>query len=130
MDRNTILSKTPKGLGEASGKTSRLPRDERNVLKEVDGRTSVGQLQQKLEKIPEPKLLEMLAKFESDGFVRDTGAGRTSATPASAAPASAAKPSTSGEDELDFTSVPPARSSAPPPPSAGAHETARRAAEA
>ncbi len=125
MDRNTIFSKTAKGLSEASGKTSLLPRDQRNVLKEVDGRTSVGQLQQKLEKIPEPKLIEMLTKFESDGFVRDTGTGR-----AAVAPASVTKPVSLEGEDLDFTSPSPPRFSAPSPPSAAAQETARRAAEA
>ena len=53
MDRKTIFTKTAKGLMEASGKTSILSRDLRNLLKEVDGRLTVADLQQKAGKVPE-----------------------------------------------------------------------------
>ena len=42
MDRNTIFTKTAKGLGEATGKTSILSRDLRNIL-------SVQELEQRLD---------------------------------------------------------------------------------
>src|SRR5215831_4209170 len=37
MNRRSILTKTGKGLMEATGKTSNLSRDLRNILKEIDG---------------------------------------------------------------------------------------------
>ena len=50
MDRRTVLTKTAKGLMEVTGKTSLLPRDLRNVLSQVDGKATVGDLHQKLDK--------------------------------------------------------------------------------
>src|SRR3990172_12380358 len=58
MDRRTIFTKTAKGMLEATGKTSALSRDLRNILKEVDGRPTLRQLSHQLGKITEPKLLQ------------------------------------------------------------------------
>ena len=70
MDRSTVLTKTAKGLMETSGKTSLLSRDLRDVLKEVDGRGTVGELQKRLDR-PEPKLLEALGQLVREGFIRE-----------------------------------------------------------
>jgi len=43
---DAILAKTAKGVCEALGKTSALPRGMRNLFKEVDGKTSFGDLLQ------------------------------------------------------------------------------------
>ena len=72
MDRKTIFTKTAKGLMEASGKTSILPRDLRNLLKEIDGKATLGQVNQKLDKYTEAKLAEALGKLAKDGFVKDS----------------------------------------------------------
>ena len=64
MDRRSVCSKTAKGLQEATGKTSLLSRELRNVLKEVDGRLSVEQLQKKLEKYSDAKMLEFMNALE------------------------------------------------------------------
>jgi len=71
MHRGTILTKTGKGLKEATGKTSNLSRDLRNVLKEIDGQISVSKLLDKFEKVTEPKLLEVLKQLETEGYVRE-----------------------------------------------------------
>ena len=71
MDRQTVFTKTAKGLMEATGKTSTLSRDLRNILKEVDGKATVVKLAEKLGKMTEPKLLEALGKMLSDGYVRE-----------------------------------------------------------
>ena len=43
MDRTTVFTKTAKGLMEAAGKTSVLSRDMRTLLKEIDGKATVGE---------------------------------------------------------------------------------------
>jgi hypothetical protein len=107
MNRRSILTKTGKGLMEATGKTSNLSRDLRNVLKEIDGKVSVSDLLEKLDKFNEPRLLEALGGLERDGYVReflgpqDTGGY----APIGRAPISQA-PSNGGED-LDFTAFTP-----------------------
>ncbi|MGB7541755.1 MAG: hypothetical protein WBM28_07050 [Burkholderiales bacterium] len=134
MDRRTILTKTAKGLLEATGRTSDLSRDLRNILKEIDGKVSVSRLLDKLDKITEPKLLEALVKLEKDGFVRefvrqpaDIPAVRS---PISRAPTSRA-PVQTGED-LDFSSLPRPtdRASEDAKLQAQAQEIARQAAAA
>jgi hypothetical protein len=113
MDRRTILTKTGKGLMEATGKTSNLPRDQRNILKEIDGKVSVSALLEKLGKITEPKLLDALRSMEKDGYVREffgsaDEAAAPSRAPAGRGPVSQVPADTgaSGED-LDFTSITP-----------------------
>ena len=92
------VTKTAKGLMEARGKTSTLSREFRNILKEVDGKTTVGVLQQKIAKLPEPKLIEVLSKLEKDGYVREFAQARQTVGPPSQSPV----PPGDGED-LDFT---------------------------
>lgn len=107
MDRRSILTKTGKGLMEATGKTSHLPRDLRNVLKEIDGKVSVSALLGRLDKFTEPRLVEALAGLERDGYVRefigsqDAGAN----VPVGRAPLSQSltQPPSDSVDDLDFT---------------------------
>ena len=71
MDRRSVFTKTAKGLMEATGKTSLLARDLRNLLKEVDGRATVGDLNQKFPKESEAKLMQALVGLSRDGFIRE-----------------------------------------------------------
>ena len=71
MNRRTVLTKTGKGLMEATGKSSNLSRDLRNILKEIDGKVSVSGLLKKFEKIPERELGEALRNLVRDGYVRE-----------------------------------------------------------
>src|SRR5438552_526412 len=71
MNRRSILTKTGKGLMEATGKSSNLSRDLRNILKEIDGKVSVSGLLKKFEKIPERELGEALRNLVRDGYVRE-----------------------------------------------------------
>src|SRR6266705_2292866 len=71
MNRRSILNKTGKGLMEATGKSSNLSRDLRNILKEIDGKVSVSGLLKKFEKIPERELGETLRNLVRDGYVRE-----------------------------------------------------------
>src|SRR5438132_7387238 len=115
MNRRSILTKTGKGLMEATGKTSALSRDHRNILKEIDGKVSVSELMQKFAKMTEPELLEALKSMEREGYLREfvgkqdeaprPSLGRTPTSPSS--PSSA-----DGGEDLDFTAFTPAKPSA------------------
>jgi DNA-binding Lrp family transcriptional regulator len=70
MDLLSILTKTAKGLTEASGKTNLLSRSVRNILSEVDGRTPVADIAGKRGKIPAAELLEAMKALEKEGFVQ------------------------------------------------------------
>ena len=99
MDRRTVLTKTAKGLMEVTGKTSLLPRDLRNVLSQVDGKATVGDLHQKLDKYTETKLLDTLAKLSKDGFVREFVSAPASISPPSQVPI------VQEDMDLDFTAL-------------------------
>lgn len=99
MDRRTVLTKTAKGLMEVTGKTSLLSREQRNVLSQVDGKATVGDIHQRLDKFSEHKLLDMLAKLSRDGFAREFVSAPTSISPPSQVPIVHEGP------ELDFSNV-------------------------
>jgi AsmA-like C-terminal region len=99
MDRRTVLTKTAKGLMEVTGKTSLLPRDLRNVLSQVDGKATVGDLHQKLDKYTETKLLDTLGKLSKDGFVREFVSAPASISPPSQVPI------VQEDMDLDFTAL-------------------------
>jgi len=105
MHRGTILTKTGKGLKEATGKTSNLSRDLRNVLKEIDGQVSVSKLLDKFEKVTEPKLLEVLKQLETEGYVREFVAQKDDEPRTSIGRPSISQPPASVGQDLDFTSL-------------------------
>ena len=124
MNRRSILTKTGKGLMEATGKTSNLARESRNILKEIDGKVSVSELIEKFGKMPEPTLFEALKSMEKEGYLREF-VGKQDEAPRAAPAGRASAPSSadSGED-LDFTAFTPAK------PSAKQSEDARLQAQA
>lgn len=72
MDNRTIFTKTAKGLGEAVGKTRALPRDFRNILKEIDGKASVEELQGKLgSSVSEARLQDALTTLLNGDYIRE-----------------------------------------------------------
>ena len=89
MDRKSIFTKTAKGLMEATGKTSILSRGPRNLLKEIDGKLTVAQVNDKLPKLKESEILEMMKELVKDGFIKEFVSSEARA----AAPAPAAAPS-------------------------------------
>ena len=126
MDRRTVLTKTAKGLMEVTGKTSLLPRDLRNVLSQVDGKATVGDLHQKLDKFSESKLVETLGKLVKDGFVREFVSAPASVSPPSQVPI------VQEDTDLDFTALmskPPSRAEVTAQTSAEADEVSRQVAE-
>jgi hypothetical protein len=127
MDRRTVLTKTAKGLMEVTGKTSLLPRDLRNVLAQVDGKATVGDLHQKLDKFTEAKLIDTLGKLVRDGFVREFVSAPASVSPPSQVPI------VQEDVDLDFTALisrPPTKEEVTAQNSAEADEVARQVAQA
>src|SRR5216683_238693 len=129
MNRRSILTKTGKGLMEATGKTSNLSRDVRNILKEIDGKVSVSELMEKFGRMTEPMLLETLRNMEKEGYLREF-VGKQDEAPRPSIPRAPTSPSSadSGED-LDFTAFTPAKPSAKTRAQAEALDQARREAE-
>ena len=112
MNFSAIFSKTGKGVQEASGKTSHLSRADRAVLSAIDGKTNLGEVAKKFEKIPEAKFDALIQQLDKDGFIREVSTGSQSAPPPRPAPAAKApaapKAPPSSEDSsdgLDFTHV-------------------------
>src|SRR5471030_625879 len=97
MDRRTIFTKTAKGLMEATGKTSVLSRDMRAVLKEIDGKATVGEVQNKLRTVPEAKLQDALKVLAKNDFIREFTPAAQTAVPPPRAPAAR------DDLDLDFT---------------------------
>ncbi|MCC6609326.1 MAG: hypothetical protein IT515_06580 [Burkholderiales bacterium] len=127
MDRRTVLTKTAKGLMEVTGKTSLLSREHRSVLSQVDGKATVGDIHQKLDKFSETKLLETLGRLSKDGFVREFISAPTSISPPSQVPIVQEGP------DLDFTDIasqPPNRSQDAAREQAEADDVARQVAVA
>jgi hypothetical protein len=122
MNRRSILTKTGKGLMEATGKTSNLSRDHRNILKEIDGKVSVTELLEKFEKLTEPKLLEALSSMEQEGYVREFIGKQEELRSLPGRPSG--PPSLGEGSDLDFTAFTPAK------PNAKANEEARLQAQA
>src|SRR5258708_15861399 len=108
MNRRSILTKTGKGLMEATGKSSNLSRDLRNILKEIDGKVSVSELLKKFEKIPEREIGEALRSLVRDGYVREF-IGQQDGGPRAATgrPPAPQAPGAAG-DSIDFTDFNPA----------------------
>ena len=111
---------------EATGKTSNLSRDLRNILKEIDGKVSVSDLSEKFSKLSEAKLLEALSSMEKDGYLREFVGKQDDgpSTPAGRAPASRGGPASQDGSDLDFTAFTPAK------PNAKQNEDARLQAQA
>src|SRR6266705_826953 len=124
MNRRSILTKTGKGLMEATGKTSNLSRDLRNMLKEIDGKVSVSELMQRFSRMTEPELLEDLKSMEREGYLREF-VGKQDEAPRPSIPRTPTAPSSAdGGEDLDFTAFTPAK------PSAKTGEDARLQAQA
>jgi hypothetical protein len=91
MDNYTIFTKTAKGLGEALGKTKNLSREQRKILKEIDGKASFEDLVEQIG-MDESKLEAVVNKLLADDYIREFG----SSAPPGARP--------SGETVFDLTS--------------------------
>src|SRR3954471_7682238 len=90
MDKATVFTKTAKGITQVNQKSGSLSKDLMKVLKLIDGKSNVGQLQEKaeLDKMQLEKALNTLAK---DGFARVFQTRKEESDPFAA------------EDDFDFT---------------------------
>ncbi len=70
MDNKTIFTKTTKGVGEARGKTKTLSRDFRNILNEIDGKSSIQELADKLG-LPDTRLHDALTELANADYIRE-----------------------------------------------------------
>ena len=111
MNRRTVLTKTGKGLMEATGKSSNLSRDLRNILKEIDGKVSVSGLLKKFEKIPERELGETLRNLVRDGYVREFIGQQDGGPRAATGRPPAPQASEGAGGDLDFTDFTPLKPS-------------------
>ena len=108
MNPTAIFSNTGKGVQEASGRTSQLSRGDRTVLAAIDGKTPLGEVQKKFDKLAGPKFEALIQQLDKDGYVRQVSSGLSAAAapPArSATPAKAPPPSLVdvSDDDMDFT---------------------------
>ena len=104
MDNKTIFSKSAKGLREATGETSKLPRVLRNILKEIDGKRTLADLQDKFSKYSEEDLNEALKSLTDEGYIRETiRADQKAAAPD--LPQLQRPQADDGGEDLDFTSL-------------------------
>ncbi len=128
MNPTAIFSKTGKGVQEAAGKTSHLSRGDRAVLAAIDGKSTLGEVSRKFDKITDVKFRQLIQQLDKDGFIREVSAGAPqAAAPAARAGAGAARAPApppkddSGGEELDFTQalkLPPKAPAAPAAPAA------------
>jgi hypothetical protein len=122
MDRKTVFTKTAKGLREATGKTSVLPRDMRALLKEIDGKATYGEVLAKVGKMPEAKLQEALQVLAESDYIREFApAARVNASPQGPVAA---------DIDLDFTAANPTVSTIARKAEEGAREKAQATAAA
>ncbi len=112
MNRRTVFSKTGKGLMEATGKSSNLSLDLRDILKEVDGNASVSALLKKFEDMSGRELAQALRNLEREGYVRELIAQEDAGPPAATGRPSAPRASGGADGDLDFTDFTPAKPSA------------------
>jgi hypothetical protein len=104
MESKTIFSKTAKGLREASGASSDLPRATRAILKEIDGKKMLSDLCKALSKYSEADVKQTLQTLESNGYIRDIAQVASTVVPISSVTPEK-KVDNDELDDLDFTSL-------------------------
>jgi len=100
MDKESLFSKTGKGLLEIKSKSNRLSREHVRVLTLVDGKAKLSDLAAQT-RMPEPDLRKIVTQLCDGGFIKELIATGANAGPRSSAGDSAAPE----EDDLDFTRV-------------------------
>jgi len=111
MDKRTIYSKTGKGSLEISKKTIKLAGDERQTLILVDGKSNVGEIEDKLARVQPVRLRAIFDKLAELDLIREfvTKQGPDSIMPNLGGP-TAMRVEEIGEEDLDFTALAPAAS--------------------
>ncbi len=71
IDGRLVYTKTAKGLREVIGKTSGLSRGWRNILKKIDGRRAVAELQEEFSDYSQENLQEALEALVDGDYIRE-----------------------------------------------------------
>ena len=113
MDNRTIFSKTGKGSLEISKKSIKLAAEERQALILVDGRSTLAELEEKLNKIAPPRMRAIFEKLLELDLIRIfvTKGGPDSISPLSGANTTGIGVQEITEDDLDFTAFAPVAAS-------------------
>ncbi len=69
MDRNTVFTKTAKGITQVNQKSASLSKDLMKVLKVIDGKSNLGEIMEKVEMDKGPAEIA-ITKLLKDGFAR------------------------------------------------------------
>lgn len=69
MTQNVIYTQTEKGRSELAASPGKLGPQLKTLLGMMDGKTSVEELQRKLEKVPADRLQAALEKLAADGYI-------------------------------------------------------------
>jgi len=96
---------------EATGKSSNLSRDLRNILKEIDGKVRVSELLKTFEQMTETELVRALRNLEQEGYVREFIAQQDGGPRAPTGSSPAPQASAGAGKDLDFTDFTPAKPS-------------------
>lgn len=95
MDRNTVFTKTAKGITQVNQKSASLSKDLMKVLKLIDGKSNFAQIMEKAE-LDKNALEKALNTLTKDGFARVFQVRTEEVDPFA------------GEDDFDFTRKMPA----------------------
>jgi hypothetical protein len=90
MDRNTVFTKTAKGITQVNQKSASLSKDLMKVLKLIDGKSNFGHIMEKAD-LDKPSLEKALNTLTKDGFARVFQVRKEEVDPFAA------------EDDFDFT---------------------------
>ncbi|APV50367.1 hypothetical protein BWI17_12085 [Betaproteobacteria bacterium GR16-43] len=90
MDRNTVFTKTAKGITQVNQKSASLSKDLMKVLKLIDGKSNFSNILEKSE-LDKPVLEKALSTLQKDGFARVFETRKEEADPFAA------------DDDFDFT---------------------------
>jgi len=90
MDRNTVFTKTAKGITQVNQKSASLSKDLMKVLKVIDGKSNFGQIMEKVEMDKGPLEIQ-INKLLKDGYARVFEMRKEEADPFAT------------EDDFDFT---------------------------
>jgi hypothetical protein len=100
MDRNTVFTKTAKGITQVNQKSASLSKDLMKVLKLIDGKSNFGQLQEKAE-IDKGVLEKALNTLAKDGFARVFETRKEEIDPFGGSAGGGG--ASASEDDFDFT---------------------------
>ena len=92
MDRNTVYTKTAKGITQVNQRSASLSKDLMKVLKLIDGKSNFGQLLEKAD-VDKGQLEKALVTLAKDGYARVFETRKEEADPFAA------------EDDFDFTAA-------------------------